>query len=205
MHAHVRAVSRAREESTGRSSARVHPLLALQRKAGNAAVTGLVMQRFGRQVEPGDEVQLVQLIQSYRNVQGYHQRAFARGGHNVAVAFNGLGMVIATRHSNGGNHGEVNLDNAVGAANRGTVGRIHTEREPCGGCETMITNNYITPGHLAENEVTYWGEYQVKKEKGTAALKDLIETSYEKESMKKIEGSVSKAGRVSHANPKYVS
>jgi len=177
----------------------------LQRKAGNAAVTGLVMQRFGRQVEPGDEVQLVQLIQQYRDAQGYHQRAFARGGHNVAVAFNGLGQVITTRHSNGGNHGEVNLDNAIGAGNRGTVGRIHTEREPCGDCETMITNNYITPGHLTEQDVTYWGEYQVKKDKGTAALKDLIETSYEKELMKKIEGHVSKSGRVSYANPKYTS
>jgi hypothetical protein len=179
-----------------------HPLPPLLRAAGNRVVAQLVMQRFGRQVDP--DPQLVEVVRRYRNDQNYHEYGFARGEHNVAAAFNG-NVITAMQHSNGGRHGEVNLDNAVGAAGRANVTGIFTEREPCVGCAGTITNNYITPGHLTENDVTWWAEYQTNKEKGKAALKDITYGAAEEKAVKNVGGSVSRSGRVSQPNPKYVS
>lgn len=164
-------------------------------------ITQCVIQRFGTPVEPEDEPALVQHIQAYRNTQNYHERAFARGEHNVAVAYNAAG-IWRTDHSHNGRHSEDNLNRqAPIVANRALVTRIHTEREPCEDCEGIITNDYITPGILTENNVTYWGEYQDKEERkvGTQVVKDITETAYEQSFLGKVGGSQSRSGRTRKA------
>lgn len=166
-----------------------------------------VVQCFGREVEPADEPDLEAYVVLYRAAANYHQRAFARGEHNVAVAFN-AGGPFTIDHSHTGRHSEDNLNRQPAVAgNRAAVTRIHTEREPCGNCENIITNDFITPGHFTENEVTYWGEYQdkVKKKKGTVTVKDIAQSGIEKMFVSGIGGSKSSFGRERKTTSPYVS
>ncbi len=197
MYARARAVRTARKEPTGRLAASAHPLLVLQRQAGNAVVTGLVMQRFGRQVDPAHEPGLWAHVIAYRMAR---PRAWILGNHNVAVAINGAGGFIATRHSNGAGHAEVNLDaDPAVAGNRPGVARIHTEREPCGGpaagCEALIRANYITPGIFTANEVTWWGDYQQKRDEGRETVKTAALWGAEDVVVKGMAGTVTASGR----------
>ena len=158
-------------------------------------LTQHTIQCFGRQVDPDDEPQLYQHIINYRANRNYHQQAFARGGHNVAVAYDNNNGIWLTDHSHNGLHGEVNVDGQVGAQ-RNQVTRIHTEREPCVPCEQFIRNNYITPGILTENQVTYWTGYQSKRKKGNKELKDIIGLGMIKRAFNKVKGSITRSGRV---------
>lgn len=167
--------------------------------------TNAVVQRFGQQVEPDDEPQLVNHIVNYRLAQNYHQYGFAHGEHNVAVAFNGW----ETDHSHNGRHGEENLDiqimNLYG--NRNGVNRIHTEREPCDECEVFLTNNYINPGILAENDITWWAGYQLppeERKKEKVALRDTVMEGVERKGLMDIDGSQSRFGRVRNLNPRLI-